>query len=186
MPGVVTREDYIASLHQLSADARELANRYSLAQLTWQPRGGEGWSMLECLDHLTVSNSQYLDSMNKVDTAPGKESGILRAAGFPSAKFIGSLEPPVIRKIAAPLKIRPRATLHPERILPEFLKTLDRSIAFVEASRERDLNHVRFPNPILPVLRFTIASGLLIMAAHGRRHIWQAQQVPLQPGFPAQ
>ncbi len=37
-----------------------------------------------------------------------------------------------------------------------------------------DKFRIRFPNPFLPALRFTVGAGFLIIAAHERRHLWQA------------
>lgn len=182
----LTREQYLDSIRQLTAGANALAARYNMNQLTWQPAAGEGWSILECLDHLAISNEIYLDAMQPGigDANRGAATGIFQTAGFPSTKFVRDLEPPVRRKIPAPGKIRPRATLNPEGILPQFLKSMERVSALVASSSGRDLNAVRFRNPLFPVVRFTVASGFLILAAHGRRHIWQAEQVAQEPDFP--
>lgn len=183
----VTREQYLDSIRQLTAAANDLAARHDLRQLTWQPENGERWNILECLDHLSVSTNVYLDAMESaVMGAPaGRSAAEFHTAGFPSLKFTQSLEPPVTRKITAPGKIRPRPTLNIEGILPEFLKTMERVFALVKNTAGKDLNAVRFRNPLLPVLRFTVGTGFLIIAAHGRRHLWQAEQVTKEADFPA-
>jgi hypothetical protein len=33
---------------------------------------------------------------------------------------------------------------------------------------------VRFPNPFVRGVRFSLATGLHVIAAHERRHLWQA------------
>ena len=182
----LTREQYLDSIRRLSAAANSLAGRFTMTQLTWQPQAGERWSMLECLDHLAVSTGVYLDAMQPAigDARSGAAASLFRTAGFPSTKFARDLEPPPRRKIPAPGKIRPRPTLNPEGVLPLFLKAMDRVTALVESSAGRDLNSVRFRNPLIPLVRFTLASGFLIVAAHGRRHVWQAEQVASEPDFP--
>ncbi len=186
MTALVTREKYLDSVRELRAAAEALNGRFSLTQLTWQPGGGEGWSIAECFDHIAVSNNIYLDAMDAAlpGAATGPEAGVFHAAGLPSAKFIESLEPLSKRKHSAPMKIRPRATLNPESIFPRFLKSLSRLESLVSATNSKDLNRTRFQNPLVPLVRFTLASGLLIMAAHTRRHLWQAEQVTLAEGFP--
>jgi hypothetical protein len=42
------------------------------------------------------------------------------------------------------------------------------------AYNEIDLASVRFPNPFMPGMRFSLATGLHIIVAHERRHLWQA------------
>jgi hypothetical protein len=182
----LTREQYFDSIRQLTASATSLAARFNMTQLTWQPAAGERWSILECLDHIAISTAIYLDAMQTVigDARPGPDAGIFHTAGLPSTMFVQYLEPPPGRKSPAPLKIRPRPTLSPEGILPEFLKTMERVTSAVTSSAGKDLNSVRFRNPLIPLLRFTVSSGLLISAAHGRRHMWQAEQVAQEPDFP--
>jgi hypothetical protein len=36
---------------------------------------------------------------------------------------------------------------------------------------------VRFPNPLVRGLRFSLATGLHVIAAHERRHLWQAWRI---------
>jgi len=182
----MTREQYLESIDHLSNAATELAGGLTMTQLTWQPAGGERWSILECFDHLAISTEIYLNSMEPAigNARPGPNAANFRTAGFLSAKFARDLEPPVRRKFPAPRAIAPRPTLNPEGILPGFLKAMDRVRAVVGSAADKDLNSVRFPNPLVPLLRFTVATGFLILAAHGRRHLWQAEQIIREPDFP--
>ena len=182
----ITRNEYLSSIAALKQAAQALAGSLSLTQLSWQPKNGESWSVLECLDHLAIATSVYLDAMEPaILGAPrGKSPGLLQSAGIPSTLFLRKLEPPVTRKAPAPAKIRPRPTLNPESILPGYLKAMDRVTSFVNNTADRDLNAVRFRNPLIPVLRLTLGTGLLIIAGHGRRHLWQAEQVSKEPDFP--
>jgi hypothetical protein len=40
-----------------------------------------------------------------------------------------------------------------------------------------DLARVTFPNPFIRGVRFSLATGLHVIAAHERRHLWQAWRV---------
>ena len=46
--------------------------------------------------------------------------------------------------------------------------------AFLRRYAEIDLAGVRFPNPFIRGVRFSLATGLHVIAAHERRHLWQA------------
>ena len=93
--------------------------------------------------------------------------------------FARTLEPPVKPrfKMKAPRKIRPRqsppladavaACLASQADLQYFLKTYARI----------DLTGVRFPNPFIAGVRFSLATGLHVLASHGRRHLCQAWNV---------
>ena len=182
----LTREQYLDSIRKVREQAATFADRLSIAQLTWQPMGGARWSVIECLDHLTVFNDKYLGAIEAAaSNAPsGGSSGEFRTAGFPSEKFLSLAEPPPSVKAKAPGKLAPRPTLNPEKILPEFLATLDRVEALVRNTNGKDLNAVRFTNPFIPLLRFTAGAGLLVLGAHARRHLYQAEQVLKEADFP--
>jgi len=182
----LTREQYIDSIQKVREQAESFASRLSPTQLTWQPMGGARWSVLECLDHLTVFNTGYLAALEAAaSNAPsGGRAGEFRTAGLPSEKFLSIAEPPPSLKAKAPGKLAPRPTLNPEKILPEFLASLDRVNALVRNTNGKDLNAVRFTNPFIPLIRFTVGAGMLVLGAHTRRHIYQAEQVLKEPDFP--
>jgi hypothetical protein len=182
----LTREQYLDSIQQLRDRAASYGSELTASQLTWQPQGGARWSVLECLDHMVVFNGQYLPAVETAAAgAPsGGRAGEFRTAGFPSQKFLSFTEPPPKTKVKAPGKIAPRPTLNPEKIIPDFLNSLERISGFVRSTSGKDLNAVRFTNPFIPILRFTVGSGLLVLAAHTRRHMYQADQILKDPEFP--
>ena len=59
----------------------------------------------------------------------------------------------------------------------DFLASHNNVCGFLRANAQLDLAGVRFPNPFLPGLRFSLATGLHVIAAHERRHLWQAWRV---------
>jgi hypothetical protein len=182
----LTREQYLESIGELRASAVALGTRLSMAQMTWQPGGGEHWSVSECIDHIAISTDILLDAMEPalMGARPGPGAPLFQTSGFLTTKFILEAEPPVRRKLRAPAKIRPRVTLNPEGIMPRFLKSIDRVAAIVVSTAGKDLNAVRFPNPLIPLLKYSVAIGFLVIGAHGRRHIWQAEQALAEPDFP--
>jgi hypothetical protein len=48
---------------------------------------------------------------------------------------------------------------------------------FFTANADLDLARIRFPNPFVPGIRFSLATGLHVIAAHDRRHLQQAWHV---------
>lgn len=53
----------------------------------------------------------------------------------------------------------------------------DRVRALIRESQNLDLNRIRFRNPFVRLFYFTVGTGLLVISAHDRRHLWQAKQV---------
>jgi hypothetical protein len=48
-----------------------------------------------------------------------------------------------------------------------------------------DVNRATFVNPFLRFVRVKVSTGLSVVSAHDRRHLWQADQVRKAPGYPA-
>jgi DinB family protein len=185
-----------ADLQQIldDIDAADRAGEAIALQVTheqfhWRPRDGQGWSIAQCLDHLAVINVFYSAPVQQaVDGARAR--GWTRrgpaAPGFFGRRFIASQEPPVKRRFSAPGRVRPAAaTRSREEILGAYhhAHTLVRRL--IADAAEVDINRTTFPNPFIRIIRMRVATALLVLAAHDRRHLWQAEQVRTAPGFPA-
>jgi hypothetical protein len=48
-----------------------------------------------------------------------------------------------------------------------------------------DFGRVKVRSPFVPLLRVDLESAFLVVAAHERRHLWQARRVTEEEGFPA-
>jgi hypothetical protein len=47
-----------------------------------------------------------------------------------------------------------------------------------------NVNRIRFKNPFIAGLRFSVATGLQVLAAHERRHLLQAERIRASSDFP--
>ena len=156
-------------------------------QLYWRPRDGQGWSIAECLDHLGVTNVVYGTAIRSgIEAARARGSSRQGPAkpGFIGGKFVQSMEPPVKRRLQAPRQSRPAPTKERRAILDGYRAGHDLVRQIILDAARIDATRARFKNPFLPLVRFSIATGLFVIAAHDRRHLWQAEQVKHAPGFP--
>jgi hypothetical protein len=146
----------------------------------WRPDGGARWSVALCLDHLAVANDIYGRAIEG-GLAAARERGLRRrdpvTPGFLGRKFAESLEPPVKRRTSAPGKIRPQATRTRAEILAAYREAHDRIRGLIVESADVDANRATFKNPFIGLVRMKVSSAFHVIAAHDRRHIWQAQQV---------
>jgi hypothetical protein len=162
-------------------DARTLVADLSEAQGAWRPAPGS-WSIAECLDHLATANRVYLDAMTPAAAralADGRRRRRPALPGLIGRWFIGSLEPPAKRlfRLKAPRLIRPRDAPPLADAMAAFLASQDDVRGFLRRYAGIDLAALRFANPFIRGLRFSLATGLHVIAAHERRHLWQAWRV---------
>jgi hypothetical protein len=172
----------IRSLHdQLEAaerEVQELVVGLSAEQGVQAPEPGR-WSVSQCLDHLATGNRVYLQAMR----APADRARLLgrfrqRPAnpGVLGGLFVASLEPPPMwwSRLKAPRKIRPRTAPALADTVASFLASQAEVRAFLLANADLDLARIRFPNPFIPWIFFSLATGFHVLVAHGKRHLLQA------------
>ena len=170
-----------------AADARAIALAKTLTptQLNWKPRP-DVWSIGQCLEHLCVANEVYLPPM--ADALHGRTPAMVEdiRPGWLGRWFIRNyIEPsPETRRARAPKKIAPGARID-SSILERFLKSNEAAREIVRRAASYDVNRVRFKNPFIPALRFSVGTGLQVLAAHERRHLLQAERIRESSEFPA-
>jgi hypothetical protein len=162
-------------------EAEKLVAGLTEADGAWRP-AEHAWSVAECLDHLATANRVYLVAMRDPAMRARADGRTRRRAalpGFFGGMFARSLEPPPSRlsKLKAPGKIRPRTAPPLSDAFAAFMESVRDSRAFLREFAEFDLAGVTFPNPFIGGLRFSLATGLHVIVAHNKRHLWQAWRV---------
>jgi hypothetical protein len=156
-------------------------------QFNWTPMPG-AWSIAQCFDHLNVSNATYLASLEPA-IASARRAGRLRRGPLRSTIvgrwFVASFEPPVRRRHRTQRKIRPASgRLHKAEVWPTFVRLHGQLASLLREGAQVDLNRARFANPFIPIVVMRAGTAFRMLAAHDRRHIWQAGNVRRAPGFP--
>jgi hypothetical protein len=175
----------VSELNAADKRATALAKTLTPLQLNWTPSPG-AWSVGQCLEHLRVTNEVYLEPISnslvdrRVDVVqeitPGWFGGwFIRNFIEPSSKT---------RRARAPKKIRPGAQIDPS-ILDRFISSNHRVRDLVHRARNYDVNRIRFKNPFISVIRFTVGTGLEIISKHQSRHLLQAERIRASPEFPS-
>ena len=169
------------ALDAAERDARALVAGLTEERGAWRAEAGS-WSVAECLDHLATANRIYLGAMQPPAAracSAGRRRRSPAQPGLVGRWFVKFLEPPVNARLKtkAPRTIRPRTAPALNDAVATFLASQDEVREFLRTYAEIDLTGVRFPNPFIRGVRFSLATGLHVIAAHERRHLWQAWRV---------
>jgi DinB superfamily len=178
----------LSGLESAEKRASEIIARTSTTQANWRPNSGRSWSIVQCLSHLARTNRIYAAAMTEAvarDDVRSKLASQGISPGLFGAWFIRSMEPPVRTRMKARSKVYPLAQADPNEALAEFVDSHKPVRSVIETASDMDVNRIRFKNPFVPFVRFTVGTGLLVISAHDRRHLWQANQVTVARGFPA-
>lgn len=177
----------LAEIDAAEADARALTAPLTDTQGNWQPGGGTGWSVAQCLDHLAISNRVYtahfLPVAERAATAGTGRFDGLRPNAI-GRWFVRSLEPPPRQKTKTFKNLVPPSSLPVADALAHYLASHEPYRRLVAAAATVDPNRVVAANPFLGWVRMRLSTALLVIPAHDRRHLWQARQVLAAPGFP--
>ena len=161
-----------------------LAKTLTTEQLNWSPRPGE-WSVGQCLEHLYITNDVYLPAISKA--LVGRPLAVVQdiTPGWFGRWFIRNyIEPSAeTRRARAPKTITPGAHVEPS-ILERFVSSNGQVRELIDRARNYDVNHIRFKNPFVPVLRFSVGTGLEIVSKHQQRHLLQAERIRASLEFP--
>jgi hypothetical protein len=151
--------------------------------LNWTPASPEGrtsWSIAQCLTHLALMNEFYLRDWPQAV----REAGAAALGPFnglhptPVGRwFVKYLEPPARFKtkaieVATPAERIPRAGL-----VERYKQSHELYRHLVRASAAVDVNRIVRPNAIIRQVTMRLATVLLVITAHDRRHLWQAANV---------
>jgi hypothetical protein len=141
------------------------------------PRGG--WSMIECLQHIVLTNQAILTAM--AAKAPRRDAaGDLDTHVAPNRVtrlFLWVLEPPVrwLRVKSLPAVV-PDYVPDARQVLADLEATHRQLTRLMRSLSSAEVNTIRFPDLFNPRFSHSLGVGMLIIAAHERRHLWQAEQ----------
>ena len=182
----LTEVNVSAQLTDIHSMLNRLLTGVSASQLNWQPEGGRHWSIGQCLDHLTKSADIYSAPIaDAVSAAPAAGANPARP-NLLGRGFLWFIEPPVRLKTPAPRTAHPASTFDPALARSEFERTLTNLEALAQRAVKVDSGRARFANPFAGGRRvFNVATGIMVLLAHARRHLLQAERVKARADFPS-
>jgi hypothetical protein len=186
MPYLLTRGEVATQLDAIGATTSAVCSGLNGAQFNWQPDGGRRWSIAQCLDHLAKTTALYGSRLEEaIDAAP---AGAERAEAYPNLMgrlLIWTIEPPNRIRVPAQPSLEPPSSLDPVAVRRAFSDSLDYLSTLTARALRVDASRVRYRNPLARNVRlFNVATGVLVMLAHNRRHLEQAQRVRQHKDFP--
>jgi len=168
----------LSSDFQQSIDqVRELLDSTSEENLRKRP-SRDRWSALECVAHLNLSNEAMLPGIRgALETAKPVSGRVPEAYRMDLAGRLlaWSLEPPARIKLKASASAMPVESGPPREVLDRFVRQHEELRRLVEVSPGRAICDEKMKSPFANI-RYNAFSAFRIIAAHDRRHLWQARQ----------
>lgn len=173
------------TLHELEDQFSDIAGRFQTLvrssgdDLCCSPPAPGSWSAVQCLHHLNISSDAYFPVWQQVISNAGPRKTEFHApykVDFWGRLLSWILEPPARIRSKTPLHLEPDERCDATEALNGFMDRQERIIATLHRCRGRAIDQVRMASPADPRIRYSIWSSFVIVAAHQRRHLWQAEQ----------
>jgi hypothetical protein len=176
----------IREIEELRRASGEQLKGLAPVQWSWRP-AKDRWSIGECVAHVNQTNRVYLPAIEGAITK-GRERGTLSPGpyrhGFLGELLLREMEPPPRRRFRVPRPFVPPAGEAGPAALDELHRLLDRLSADWSRANGVDLGKVMVTSPANRFLRLSLGQALRLVAAHARRHLWQAKRIADDPKFP--
>lgn len=179
-------DDLRLQFEQFAADADAFVNTLDDQQFHWRPRS-DAWSIGECLEHLNVTARVVLPRIDDaIADAIGR--GVRGDRPFVPSWLdrlaLRTTEPPSRWPMWSPAALRPAPWVPRERVMPQLREYQEQFIDRLRQANGIDLGRARVTSIASRWVRFSLGTGFALIAAHERRHLWQALSVSSTPGFP--
>lgn len=137
----------------------------------WRVAPGEGrWSVGEVAAHLAMVERSILKSADRITQKEPKAWPFYRRFHLP----FRMVEKRWIRR-KAPKAVVPQIIGNKEEMLGELRDARERTLAFLEETKVRDLTAYRWPHPFLGTL--SVYEWMQFVASHEIRHTKQMQEI---------
>ena len=177
MPNADSHVDTL--LHELQdtrGRAEALFNGQTSAQLLRRP-AEKRWSPAECVEHLNITNRAYLPRLSEAIRTL-RQKNLLSRGGFRmdwKARLLKYwLEPPSRLRLPTGAAFRPVSVPDPSAILTAFQSLGQKLEQELASARSLALDAENIHSPFAENMEYNVYSAFVIIAAHNRRHLWQA------------
>lgn len=186
------REPELASavkqFQAFKGDTQDVLGRVNDAQVNWRRRPDE-WSIGQCMEHLVLTCNEYKPTIQST-IDEGRAKGATGFGPFTHGKVmewvIKNMEPPPRQKLKAPSRFRAgEQPLDIEAITLQIVQVQDEYCRLAREADGLDLASLKLSSPVTRLVRLTLGQTFRFLAAHQRRHLWQARQVAAATSFPA-
>ena len=177
----------LLELESITMDAEALVRDLSEDQLSWRPQLDK-WSIAQCLDHLTTTARADLPHIH--DAIRNARAKGLYGAGPFRYGFLGRWltqlmdGPPRIR-FRAPRVYAPQSGRAAGEVVRDFPLVQQELMTCIREANGLDLARAKVTVPIQKFIKLSLGQEFALIAAHERRHLWQAWQIRARPDFPS-
>jgi len=185
-PLVEDLAECLRQLDEIDENAGKVVGGLSEDQFHWSP-GTSRWSIAQCLVHLVIVTRRYLPLIDGAIELARMEDRLSEGPfryGFVDRWLVRATEPPPGIRLRTPASARPPDDQPIVTVLAYFFRSQQDLRDRIRAADGLDLARVKVKSPYAKSLKMGLGPCFSFLAAHQRRHLWQAWQVRRHEDFP--
>ena len=166
-------------LEDLKASVKNLTEDLSEEKFNTKP-APDRWSVAECISHLTATWNPYKKILTEA-IAENQNSSFKNPDNFKPRfimkKFTEMMEPPYKFKMKTFAQFVSGEKLSKQQTINKFNEGIDETVNFIHACENVDIKKTIIVSPVSKIIKYQLGELFPFLAAHARRHIWQAENV---------
>jgi hypothetical protein len=169
-------DSLLHELRETRGRAEAIFNGGKPAELLRRP-AEKRWSAAQCVEHLNMTNRAYLPRLSEAIRIL-REKNLVSHGSFRldwNARLLQYwLEPPSRLRLPTGAAFQPASPQDPAAVLSAFQSIGQEIEEELTAARALALDAERIRSPFAESMKYNIYSAFTPIAAHNRRHLWQA------------
>ncbi len=148
----------------------------------------EKWSAAQCITHLNSYGYYYLPVIEQLIEKAGTKSPTTQQfkSGWLGNYFMNIMLPGQdgvpVKRMSSPKANVPSPNQHSTEVIATFIEQQEKQLKLLDKARNVDLNKIRCPISISPIIRLKLGDVFLFLIAHQYRHILQAERALTSAG----
>jgi hypothetical protein len=143
-----------------------------------RPSATGGWSIAQCLDHLNSYGNYYLPVIaERIGIAPPAPFANDFTSTWLGSYFTSMMDPKTGTKKYKAFKGHiPAKELDAAKVVGTFINQQEELLRLIRMSAGKDLNKIKIPISISPLIRLRLGDVFQFITAHDERHLQQAKR----------
>ena len=167
--------DHIDKLKEISKEIENEIRPLNSTQLNWK-QNSESWSIAQCLQHIIVSNEQYLPLLQNLISGKSKMTfweKINPLTSYTGKMMIKTLGPVITKKFQSPKLFLPSFSEIKVKVVDDFIDHQNKLIKIYTSLNDPKFKKSILTSPVAALLTLKVEDILTILVVHEERHLQQ-------------
>jgi len=167
--------------HEALASVRSTLEQSEDALLNLPEAPGK-WSMLQCIEHMSLATLVYTANVKEVLAHNGLAPAAEAYKGHWKGRLFAKMNAPkpggeIPMKLKTFKTMDPPGNLDPKTVIDQFFEVHDEMISLINQSRQVNIDKVKIATALGPWVKLRLGEAYRFILAHTQRHVVQLKRI---------